>query len=91
MSKAPKTLQEMAADAAVVNRRLECPKCGCKHFQTYKTIQGQAVKFRYKACRHCGHKVLTSTESTERIVREIAPSVDEIEDDEMPPLMMFAG
>jgi DNA-directed RNA polymerase subunit RPC12/RpoP len=91
MSKAPKSLEEMAAESANPRGGLECPKCGCKHFEIYKTIQGQSVKFRYKACRHCGHKVLTSTQSTERIVREITPTVAVDGDEEMPPLMMFVG
>jgi DNA-directed RNA polymerase subunit RPC12/RpoP len=69
---------------------LECPKCGCHHFETYKTIQGQSAKFRYKACRHCGHKVLTSTHSSERIVRDISPPETDADED-LPPLMMFAG
>jgi len=91
MTKEPKSLQEMAAEAAAPKGgKLECPKCGCHHFETYKTIQGQSAKFRYKACRHCGHKVLTSTHSSERIVRDISPPETDADED-LPPLMMFAG
>jgi transcriptional regulator NrdR family protein len=80
--KEPMTLAEMAARAAGV-RGVECPKCACRDFRTYKTIQGAAVVFRYKACRHCGHKLLTTSQTSERVIRDIErPGDDEpIEND----------
>lgn len=68
--KEPMTLAEMAAQAAGV-RGVECPRCQCRDFRTYKTIQGSAVVFRYKSCRHCGHKILTTSQTSERVIREI--------------------
>lgn len=73
MAKQRKTLAEMAAEAAFGSRdRLECPKCGCCDFRTYKTRDGVSSTFRYKQCRHCGHKVLT-VQKGERIVRDVDP------------------
>jgi hypothetical protein len=91
MSKAPKSLQEMAAEASNPRGGLECPKCGCKDFEIYKTIKHDAVRFRYKSCRHCGQKVMTSTHSVERIVREVSSPVADEPGEDLPPLMMFAG
>lgn len=64
------TLAEMAAQSAKTNGRLICPRCHCTDFRTYKTTQGQAVTFRYKACRHCGHKLFT-VQQPEQVLREI--------------------
>ena len=69
------TLAEMAARAAG-STGIACPKCNCQDFRTYKTIQGRAVTFRYKACRHCGHKVLTTSQTSERVVRDIEPDAE---------------
>jgi predicted nucleic-acid-binding Zn-ribbon protein len=74
------TLAEMAAKSAGCNGRLLCPKCGCADFRTYKTIQGQPSTFRYKQCRHCGHKLMT-IQSPEQAIRDVAEE-DEIEDDD---------
>lgn len=58
----------MASDAAVDSSgSIVCPSCGCADFRCYKTDGN----FRYKSCRNCGHKVLTATKSSERIVRDI--------------------
>lgn len=56
---------EIASGAVV------CPKCECADFRVYRTTQGQSAKFRYKACRHCGHKIITKSETQERIVRDV--------------------
>jgi predicted nucleic-acid-binding Zn-ribbon protein len=64
------TLAEMAALASGV-KGVACPKCGCQDFRTYKTIQGAEVTFRYKSCRHCGHRVLTTSQTSERVVRDV--------------------
>jgi DNA-directed RNA polymerase subunit RPC12/RpoP len=69
------TLAEMAARAAGATG-IACPKCECRDFRTYKTIQGRAVTFRYKACRHCGHKVLTTSQTSERVVRDVEPDAE---------------
>lgn len=68
--KPPLTLGEMAARAAVVAGRLACPRCGCADFRTYKTQDGHIQKFRYKLCRHCGHKMVTRQEP-EQWVRDV--------------------
>lgn len=70
------TLAQMAETSATTGG-LQCPKCGCNHFEVYKTIRGESAKFRYKACRHCGHKILTSTLAVERIVRDVSGDDDE--------------
>lgn len=64
------TLAEMAAQAAQSGGRLACPRCGCGDFRTYKTQQGHVQTFRYKACRNCGHKILTA-QNPEQAIREI--------------------
>lgn len=63
------TLAEMAAKAAGTGR-LVCTKCGCTDFRTYKTIQGHVQTFRYKACRHCGNKFVT-TQGPEQAIRDV--------------------
>lgn len=66
------SLSELAATAQS-GGGIECPTCGCRDFRAYRTnrYESTSITFRYKQCRHCGHKVLTSTESRERIVRNI--------------------
>lgn len=77
-----RTLAEMAADAA---RRpdgaIACPKCGGTDLRVYKTTRGDAATFRYKACRHCGTKVVTTSQVIERIVHEVVPH-EEIDNDD---------
>lgn len=74
--KEPMTLAEMAAMSAGI-RGIACPKCECRDFRVYKTIQGSAVVFRYKACRHCGHKILTTSQTSERVIRDIEADSDD--------------
>ena len=39
---------------------LECPKCGCRHFEVIETTQRRpGAILRRRACRHCGHRVTT--------------------------------
>jgi DNA-directed RNA polymerase subunit RPC12/RpoP len=66
------TLAEMAAIAAG-GTGIACPKCECRDFRTYGGSKGTTSRFQYKACRHCGHKVLTSSQTVERIIRDVAP------------------
>jgi len=73
------SLAEMAARASGTAGRLVCPKCGCADFKTYKTQQGHQSTFRYKACRHCGHKLLT-TQPPEQMIRSVETVVDDEED-----------
>jgi len=50
------------APVAVVDRAdfgLECPVCGCRHFETRETTPRPGMILRRKACRHCGHRVTT--------------------------------
>ena len=38
---------------------LECPVCGCRHFETTQTRPRPGIILRRKACRHCGHRITT--------------------------------
>lgn len=78
--KPPMTLAQMAARAAGQAGRLACPKCNCADFRTYKTIRGHVQTFRYKACRNCGHKMVT-TQAPEQAIRDVdGDEVQETED-----------
>lgn len=44
----------------VVEVGLECPKCGCRHFEVVKTIRQAKRIVRRRECRHCGRRVTTS-------------------------------
>lgn len=80
MTKERRTLAEMAADTARKGTgSISCPKCGCGDFRIYRTSQGSSTKFQYKSCRHCGHKILTASQTVERIVRDV--SSHQVEDD----------
>lgn len=41
-------------------RGIECPKCGCRHFETTHTepLADGRIR-RRKRCRHCGRKMVT--------------------------------
>lgn len=71
------TLAEMAARS--VGGHLKCPRCECADFRTYKTQKGHASTFRYKACRHCGHKFVTM-QPAEQAIRDVETVVDEAEE-----------
>lgn len=75
-----RTLAEIAAESACVSGRLVCPRCECADFKTYGTNPGHVATFRYKRCRHCGMKMLTS-QQPEQLVRVIEENVvDDIDD-----------
>lgn len=77
------TLAEMAAHSAGTSGRLVCPKCNCGDFRTYRTSRGVAATFRYKECRHCGHRLLT-TQPPEQMIRSVETVVedeDQVEED----------
>jgi hypothetical protein len=38
---------------------LECPECGCRHFETIKSEPRTWGILRRKTCRHCGRRVTT--------------------------------
>jgi|GEM_PF-6375405 len=80
--KEPKTLAEMSCDAVVGNTvdGIKCPQCECRDFRTYGGSNGTTSRFRYKECRHCGHRVLTASKTVERIIRDVAAHADEAED-----------
>lgn len=81
-SKPARSLSEMAASSNQAEHgSVCCPKCNCSDFRTYKTDRKQSAVFRYKSCRHCGHKILTTTVSHERLIRDIDSS-DEAEDED---------
>jgi len=48
---------------------LECPECGCHHFDTVYTRHHAGSVRRRKQCRNCGKRILTR----ERIVDETPP------------------
>lgn len=85
----------MAAEAAQSSDgTIVCPRCQCADFRVYRTDGN----FRYKSCRNCGHKVLTATKSSERIVRDVdtrSPLDDGLGDDDDSELsslvVKFAG
>jgi DNA-directed RNA polymerase subunit RPC12/RpoP len=88
--KEPKTLEEMAAAAVIgSDSGVECPKCGCKDFRVYGGSKGVSSRFHYKACRHCGHKILTTSHTIERIVRDVVPHSDNDGEDEDPRLLLL--
>jgi transcriptional regulator NrdR family protein len=41
-------------------RGIECPRCGCRHFEVTNTepLRGGRIR-RRKRCRHCGHRIVT--------------------------------
>ncbi len=48
-------------------RGLRCPKCECEHFRviyTRRTWGGRIL--RRRECRHCGKRITTFEQSTER-------------------------
>lgn len=68
-----KKLGDLQAEA-MTGDGIQCPQCHCRDFRTYRTAQGLTCVVRYKLCRHCGHKVITSTEKpAERIIRDVKP------------------
>lgn len=38
---------------------IECPRCGCRHFEVLKTFRYPKGIRRRKECRHCGRRVNT--------------------------------
>lgn len=39
---------------------LVCRKCGCRHFHVYKTRPIIGGIRRYRECRHCGRRIVTT-------------------------------
>lgn len=59
LKKAAAELQR-AVDAES-NKGLRCPRCGCGHFYTDKTVDVPGRRRRrYKTCRACGKRVRTT-------------------------------
>jgi DNA-directed RNA polymerase subunit RPC12/RpoP len=91
MNKERKSLEQMAAESAIESDSgITCPKCSCKDFRVYRSSKGQSARFLYKACRHCGHRVLTTSQTTERIIRDVAPHSSG-DDDGEPLLLSLLG
>lgn len=65
MAKPPKTLAEMAAEAnagaiaAGAYLGIECPTCGCKHWDTNRTVREEGRIKREKLCRNCHYPLVT--------------------------------
>lgn len=54
------TLAELKARALDQSGKgLECPKCGCHHFETVLTRQDVGRVRRKRQCRNCGHTITT--------------------------------
>ena len=47
-----------------ISKGLECKACGCHHFNCDKTVHAKNRIVRYRYCRNCGKRVVTS----ERII-----------------------
>lgn len=47
------------ANGAAETVGLECPSCGCHHFETVETRPRPGMILRRRACRHCGRRVTT--------------------------------
>lgn len=82
MSDAPKTMREMAAEAAAMsNGGFVCPKCGGA-LVAYKTITLDTRKIRYRRCRNvnCEGRFVTKQqiEPCEEIMREIGGEVSKL-------------
>lgn len=42
------------------DRGIECPRCGCRHFETTHTQPMHDGRIRRrKRCRHCQHRIVT--------------------------------
>ncbi len=52
------TLAEMAAGTGP-KRGLECPECGCRHFEVIKTKPHDGEIGRRRQCRNCGFRITT--------------------------------
>jgi DNA-directed RNA polymerase subunit RPC12/RpoP len=66
---------QVAAESAFAGGAVACPGCGCQDLRIYRTAQGDQRTLRYKVCRNCGHRILTASETTERIVRDVTPHI----------------
>lgn len=44
----------------IIEKGLECPKCGCMHFEVLQTIRQPKRIVRRRQCRHCGRRVTTN-------------------------------
>ncbi|GAG04749.1 unnamed protein product [marine sediment metagenome] len=66
-----KNLSELQEAATHSDTGIICPACHCRDFRTYGVTQGQSVAVRYKSCRNCGHRILTSTQTQEHIIRDV--------------------
>lgn len=75
----PKTMAELAAEAAARNTQsgsVACPKCGCCDFKVYGKIDYQSQIVRYEQCRHCGKKIITK-QPKRQFLRDVEPYKDE--------------
>lgn len=84
-----KTLEQLAAEAHETHTNgIKCPRCGCADFRIDKTKSGETSKFRWKECRHCGHKIVTRTQEIEHIVRDVSRHQKPEDEDEQPILRL---
>lgn len=59
------TFQLPGMDAAGI----ECPRCGCTHFEVVRTIRGDDEVRRQRQCRHCGRRMTTIERSLLRVAQ----------------------
>jgi hypothetical protein len=55
-----RALKRASFAAMTGSRGLECPDCGCRHFDVVRTIPGMRHIRRVRSCRYCGRRVTTS-------------------------------
>ncbi len=56
-----KALSEIAAEAITGEGGIVCPKCGCRHFWRVRdTDKIPGGVRRYRECRACGHRIMTT-------------------------------
>lgn len=51
---------------------LECPRCGCREFDTRRTVRVKAGMIRrYKRCRYCQRGIVTHEATTLRQLHKV--------------------
>ena len=59
---------------------LECPSCGCRHFETLRTEKQDGRVVRRRECRNCGWRCTTAEEIIGGGKKPLPVAVPEIDD-----------
>ena len=59
-------IKKPAVEVAAPRGGLECPRCGCGHFEVLRTLPVAEGIRRYRACRHCGRHLVTTEQIGEK-------------------------